>query len=64
MTQSVDEIDETGKVLTDAYPQDEHDAVVEQLRRKGWDRLDAEQEADGLMALRIARRKCAERDAS
>ncbi len=45
------------QLVAEPYPQDEHDAIVDQLRRKGWDKQDAEQEADILMAARIARRK-------
>lgn len=40
----------------EAYPQAEHDAIVDQLRRQGWERLDAENEADTLMSERIQRR--------
>ena len=42
--------------MAEAYPQDEHDAIVHQLRSRGWDRIDAEEEADRLMSERIARR--------
>lgn len=34
----------------------ERAAIVDQLRRAGWDRWDANEEADRLMAERIARR--------
>lgn len=39
------------------YPQDEHDAIVDRLRSHGWDRQDAENEADRIITYRIARRE-------
>ena len=39
------------------YPQEEHDAIVDQLRRQGWSKHDAEEEADIKMAERIKRRQ-------
>ena len=38
------------------YPQDEHDAIVDQFRRQGWSKMDAEEESDIKVAERIKRR--------